>query len=182
MVIPESFWKLCALLLLWYGWVGCPHAQRSIMLANVRPTSSKISSIESKDNIKASSPQKLGYKDFPDSLQKNITSSSKYLINAANQIRLKVLWGPAAFAGWRPSSAPRSEWPPPTKESNGYLLVRCTSSQNQQWSASKQRRCANFNAVFDAQIVNTTLVLPELDANSFWHDDRGFNGIYDIII
>lgn len=28
--------------------------------------------------------------------------------------------------------------------------------------------------------MNTTILLPELDASSFWHDDSGLNGIYDI--
>jgi hypothetical protein len=78
---------------------------------------------------------------------------------------VEELWESAKSGGWRPSSAPRSDWPPPTKETNGYLRVRCNGGLNQQ-------RSAICNAVLAARIMNATLVLPELDANSFWHDDR----------
>ncbi|ONK77226.1 uncharacterized protein A4U43_C02F4380 [Asparagus officinalis] len=83
------------------------------------------------------------------------------------------LWGPATSGGWRPSSAPRSYWSPPQKQSNGFLRVRCNGGLNQQ-------RSAICNAVLAARIMNATLVLPELDTNSFWHDASGFPGIYDV--
>uniref|UniRef100_M4EUK5 O-fucosyltransferase family protein n=1 Tax=Brassica campestris TaxID=3711 RepID=M4EUK5_BRACM len=91
----------------------------------------------------------------------------------SSKINMEELWESAESGGWRPSSAPRSDWPPPTEETNGYLRVRCNGGLNQQ-------RSAICNAVLAARIMNATLVLPELDANSFWHDDSGFQGIYDV--
>ncbi|XVF29103.1 hypothetical protein REPUB_Repub15cG0091100 [Reevesia pubescens] len=90
-----------------------------------------------------------------------------------SEINTEELWERAKSGGWRPSSAPRSDWPPPPRETNGYLRVRCNGGLNQQ-------RSAICNAVLAARIMNATLVLPELDANSFWHDDSGFLGIYDV--
>ncbi|KAL5542651.1 hypothetical protein UlMin_010361 [Ulmus minor] len=90
-----------------------------------------------------------------------------------SEVNVEELWRSAASGDWRPSSAPRSEWPPPPIESNGYLRVRCNGGLNQQ-------RTAICNAVLAARIMNATLVLPELDANSYWHDDNGFHGIYDV--
>ncbi|KAJ7979145.1 O-fucosyltransferase family protein [Quillaja saponaria] len=103
-------------------------------------------------------------------LSANTTSSKS---NYRSEINIEELWGSADSGGWRPSSAPRSHWPPPPTESNGYLRVRCNGGLNQQ-------RSAICNAVLAARIMNATLVLPELDANSFWHDDSGFHGIYDV--
>ncbi|KAH7521693.1 hypothetical protein FEM48_Zijuj07G0059900 [Ziziphus jujuba var. spinosa] len=78
------------------------------------------------------------------------------------QINVEELWNGADSGGWRPSSAPRSEWPPPPRETNGYLRVRCNGGLNQQ-------RSAICNAVLAARIMNATLVLPD-----------GFHGIYDV--
>ncbi|GFQ03120.1 uncharacterized protein at1g04910 [Phtheirospermum japonicum] len=107
------------------------------------------------------------------SLLSTIKSTTPPLPQSKEQIDVDTLWGTAASGGWRPSSAPRSEWPPPPTETNGYLRVRCNGGLNQQ-------RSAICNAVLAARIMNATLVLPELDANSFWHDDSGFHGVYDV--
>ncbi|XP_061373966.1 O-fucosyltransferase 1 isoform X2 [Gastrolobium bilobum] len=101
------------------------------------------------------------------------TGTANVQSNYRTEIRLEELWSNADSGGWRPSSAPRTHWPPPPIESNGYLRVRCNGGLNQQ-------RSAISNAVLAARIMNATLVLPELDANSFWHDDSGFHGIYDV--
>ncbi|KAL9252482.1 O-fucosyltransferase 1-like protein [Drosera capensis] len=90
-----------------------------------------------------------------------------------SEVNVEKLWETAPSDGWRPSSAPRSDWLPPQGQTNGYLRVRCNGGLNQQ-------RSAICNAVLAARIMNATLVLPELDANSFWHDDSGFQGIYDV--
>ncbi|KVI00303.1 GDP-fucose protein O-fucosyltransferase [Cynara cardunculus var. scolymus] len=88
-------------------------------------------------------------------------SKANYLSpESPSEVDMQKLWYTADSGGWRPSSTPRSYWPPPPNESNGYLRI--------------------CNAVLAARIMNATLVLPELDTNSYWHDDSGFQGIYDV--
>ncbi|KAL0548022.1 hypothetical protein IC582_012461 [Cucumis melo] len=101
------------------------------------------------------------------------TSKGGFGSVSRSEIKAEELWSRADSGGWRPSSAPRSDWPPPPNESNGYLKVRCNGGLNQQ-------RSAICNAVLAARIMNATLVLPELDANSFWREKSGFHGIYDV--
>nr|CAD1824432.1 unnamed protein product [Ananas comosus var. bracteatus] len=93
--------------------------------------------------------------------------------STVRKVDVNDLWRTADSGGWRASSAPRSYWPPPPTESNGYLRVRCNGGLNQQ-------RSAICNAVVAARIMNATLVLPDLDTNSFWRDESGFPGIYDV--
>ncbi|KAI3794947.1 hypothetical protein L1987_37588 [Smallanthus sonchifolius] len=100
-------------------------------------------------------------------------TSYSSIFDSPTEVDVQKLWDAADSGGWRPSSVPRSYWPPPPSESNGYLRVRCNGGLNQQ-------RTAICNAVLAARIMNATLVLPELDANSYWHDDSGFQGLYDV--
>ncbi|XP_060670649.1 O-fucosyltransferase 1-like [Ziziphus jujuba] len=104
-----------------------------------------------------------------------LTSTSNGGARSADRTLLNIeeFWNSADSGGWIPLSAPRSEWPAPPSETSGYLQVRCNGGFSQQ-------RIAICNAVLAARIMNATLVLPELDANSFWHDNSGFHGIYDV--
>ncbi|RZC67467.1 hypothetical protein C5167_011162 [Papaver somniferum] len=93
------------------------------------------------------------------------STSNRSGICSGKPISVDELWETAASGGWRPSSAPRSDWPPPPVETNGYLRVRCNGGLNQQ-------RTGICNAVLAARIMDATLVLPELDANAYWNDNR----------
>ncbi|CAN6462773.1 unnamed protein product [Victoria cruziana] len=61
------------------------------------------------------------------------------------EIDVNKLWRTADSDGWRPSSAPRSNWHPPPAESNGYLKVRCNGGLNQ------QRTAVGFSDIYDVE-------------------------------
>ncbi|KAE9595962.1 putative GDP-fucose protein O-fucosyltransferase [Lupinus albus] len=83
----------------------------------------------------------------------------------------KKLWKPPSNRGFLPCTKPTPNYTTPA-ESRGYLLVHTNGGLN-------QMRAGICDMVAVARIINATLVIPELDKRSFWHDTSNFSDVFD---
>ncbi|CAN0877312.1 O-fucosyltransferase 7 [Linum grandiflorum] len=81
------------------------------------------------------------------------------------------LWKPPSNRDYSPCVRPSSNYTAPG-QSSGYLLVHTNGGLN-------QMRAGICDMVAVARIINATLVIPELDKNSFWQDTSNFSDVFD---
>ncbi|KAG5034526.1 hypothetical protein JHK87_009436 [Glycine soja] len=91
------------------------------------------------------------------------------------------LWKPPSNHGFIPCTKPTPNYSilkssvtvhPAPGRSRGYLSVHTNGGLN-------QMRTGICDMVAIARIINATLVIPELDKKSFWHDTSNFSDIFD---
>ncbi|XXG61165.1 hypothetical protein AAC387_Pa04g2885 [Persea americana] len=107
----------------------------------------------------------------PPSLSKISPQSRK--LDGANGTKeeFKKLWKPPPNRGFVPCVEPSELYSSPA-ESRGYLLVNTNGGLN-------QMRAGICDMVAVARIINATLVIPELDKQSFWQDPSNFSDVFD---
>ncbi|OQU76069.1 uncharacterized protein At1g04910 [Sorghum bicolor] len=98
-------------------------------------------------------------------------ASPRKLDGAADDAAGKRLWLPAPARRFVPCVAPSPEYRSPVV-SRGYLLVHTNGGLN-------QMRAGISDMVAVARILNATLIIPELDKKSFWHDKSNFSDVFD---
>ncbi|KAI5654894.1 hypothetical protein M9H77_32081 [Catharanthus roseus] len=84
---------------------------------------------------------------------------------------VEKIWKPPPNRGYQPCVSPSENYTSPS-ESRGYLLVHANGGLN-------QMRAGICDMVAVARIINATLVIPELDKRSFWHDTSNFSDVFD---
>ncbi|XP_010060050.2 O-fucosyltransferase 7, partial [Eucalyptus grandis] len=104
----------------------------------------------------------------PPQISKNSRSSRK--INSAGwNLDFDKLWKPPSNRDFVPCISTNYTVP---VASQGYLLVHTNGGLN-------QMRAGICDMVAVARIINATLVIPDLDKRSFWHDSSNFSDIFD---
>ncbi|KAJ4843536.1 hypothetical protein Tsubulata_016339 [Turnera subulata] len=84
---------------------------------------------------------------------------------------IKQLWRHPSNRDYSPCVDPTPNYTSPG-ESRGFLLVHTNGGLN-------QMRAGICDMVAVARIINATLVVPELDKRSFWHDSSNFSDVFD---
>lgn len=107
----------------------------------------------------------------PPQFSKVPPSSSQKFVGARGILDYNKLWKPPARRDFVPCIEPTPLYSPPT-ESRGYLLVNTNGGLN-------QMRAGICDMVAVARILNATLVIPELDKQSFWQDTSNFSDVFD---
>ncbi|KAL5705133.1 O-fucosyltransferase 7 [Ranunculus cassubicifolius] len=97
--------------------------------------------------------------------------SKMKLVGARGILDYNKLWKSPPTRDFLPCVEPSPDYSPPA-ESRGYLLVHANGGLN-------QMRAGICDMVAVARIINATLVIPELDKQSFWHDTSNFSDVFD---
>ncbi|CAJ1974077.1 unnamed protein product [Sphenostylis stenocarpa] len=93
------------------------------------------------------------------------------LKDSSKESDYEKLWKPPPNYGFITCTKPTPNYKTPTS-SGGYLSVHTNGGLN-------QMRNGICDMVAIARIINATLVIPELDKKSFWHDTSNFSDIFD---
>ncbi|XP_050364645.1 O-fucosyltransferase 38 isoform X2 [Argentina anserina] len=88
-----------------------------------------------------------------------------------DQMPDEELWDSPLSHGLRPCVKPTSKYKAATEQDH-YMTVRSNGGLN-------QMRTGIADMVAVAHIMNATLVIPQLDKRSFWHDSSTFSDIFD---
>ncbi|KAM1134907.1 O-fucosyltransferase 7-like isoform X1 [Malus sylvestris] len=106
----------------------------------------------------------------PHLLKTPLPSSSGKLEGSSGILETDKLWKPPSNRDFVPCVEPSPNYTSPT-ESRGYLLVNTNGGLN-------QMRAGICDMVAVARIINATLVIPELDKQSFWNDSSNFSDVF----